>query len=303
VSADATLQGLTLSEGTLAPAFTAGTTSYAASVPNTTTSITVTPIVTASGATVRVNGAVVASGAASGSIALSVGANAIAVSVTAADGTTTQVYSVTVMRAVIVGASCVLIPSETEGPYPLATVRTNAAMLRRDVREDRTGVPLTLILTLVNVSQSCEPITNAAVYVWHCDKDGQYSGYSGGSNGNQLGQTWLRGIQNTDSSGRVAFTTIYPGWYGGRITHIHFQVYLNANVGGTATATSQLAFPQAITQAVYNSTLYAARGQNTSVASFAADNVFSDGTEFQLATVTGDITNGYTATLTVGVAA
>jgi protocatechuate 3,4-dioxygenase beta subunit len=104
-----------------------------------------------------------------------------------------------------------------------------------------------------------------------------------------------------DSNGEVTFTTIYPGWYSGRITHIHFQVYLNDNLNVTATATSQLAFPQAITQAVYNSTLYAARGQNTSVTNFSSDNVFSDGVTYQLATVTGSVASGYVATLTVGI--
>jgi protocatechuate 3,4-dioxygenase beta subunit len=99
----------------------------------------------------------------------------------------------------------------------------------------------------------------------------------------------------------VTFQTIYPGWYAGRITHIHFQVYLTT-LSGTASATSQLAFPPDITTAVYASSLYAARGQNTSVTSFAADNVFSDGTQYQLATVTGTIAGGLGAALTVGVA-
>lgn len=200
-------------------------------------------------------------------------------------------------------ASCVLIPTETEGPYPLSSVLSNAAIVRSDIRDGKTGVPLTVILNLVNVNQSCAPISGAAVYIWHCDKDGQYSGYSSGANGSHLGETFCRGIQVADANGQVRFTTIYPGWYSGRITHIHFQIFLNNNRSVAATATSQLAFPQAITQAVYGSTLYASRGQNTSVASFAQDNVFSDGTEFQLATVTGDLASGYTATMTVAVAA
>jgi hypothetical protein len=83
---------------------------------------------------------------------------------------------------------------------------------------------------------------------------------------------------------------------------VHFQIYVNNNKNVAATATSQMAFPQAVTQAVYASSLYAARGQNTSVSSFAQDNVFSDGTEFQLASVTGDVNNGYVATLTISVA-
>ena len=154
----------------------------------------------------------------------------------------------------------------------------------------------------MDVNDGCAPIANAAVYVWHCDKDGAYSGYSSSQNGSHAGETFLRGVQTSNAAGQVQFTTIYPGWYAGRITHIHFQIFLQNNTGGGAEATSQIAFPQAVTQAVYASSLYAARGQNTSVASFAQDNVFSDGVDFQLATVSGSVAAGYTAALTVGVA-
>jgi protocatechuate 3,4-dioxygenase beta subunit len=194
--------------------------------------------------------------------------------------------------------ACVLIPQETIGPYPLLQVLSNTALRRADVRENRTGVPLTLVMSLVDVNDGCSPVSNAAVYIWQCDKDGNYSGY-----GSETGRTYLRGIQFTEANGQVTFTTVYPGWYPGRVTHIHFQVYLNANLGGTATATSQIAFPPAITQTVYGSTLYSARGQNTTVASFSQDMVFADGTTYQLANVTGAVTSGYVATITVGVAA
>jgi protocatechuate 3,4-dioxygenase beta subunit len=202
-----------------------------------------------------------------------------------------------------VATGCTLIPTETQGPYPLLSVLGNSAIVRKDITEGKAGVPLTLTLNLVNVNESCGPIVGAAVYIWHCDKDGAYSGYSSGANGSHSGETFLRGIQVTNSSGQVTFTTIYPGWYAGRITHIHFQVYLNDNLNVTATATSQLAFPQDVTAAVYNSSLYAARGQNTSVTSFAQDNVFSDGTTYEMATISGDTANGYAAALTVGIAA
>jgi protocatechuate 3,4-dioxygenase beta subunit len=162
---------------------------------------------------------------------------------------------------------------------------------------------LTLTLTLQDVNNSCVPITNAAVYIWHCDKDGSYSGYSSPQNGSQAGKTFLRGIQETDSNGQVVFTTIYPGWYAGRITHIHAQVYLNDNLAVTATATTQFAFPPAVTTAVYDSALYSAHGQNTSVSSFAADGIFSDGTSRQLLDIIGDATSGYSASLTLGIAA
>lgn len=198
--------------------------------------------------------------------------------------------------------SCALIPQETAGPYPLLTILSNSALLRQDITEGRAGVPLRLALTFVNVNNGCAPLAHTAVYVWHCDKDGAYSGYDQ-PGANTVGQTFCRGIQVTDAGGAAAFTTVYPGWYAGRITHVHVQAYLADNLAVAATVTSQIAFPPAITSAVYDSALYAARGQNGSVASFAADNVFSDGTTYQMAAVTGDVISGYTATLTVGIAA
>lgn len=194
-------------------------------------------------------------------------------------------------------SGCHLIPTETEGPYPLKSILSTSTVQRTHIIEDRTGVPLEVVLKLVNVNNNCQALTNASVYIWHCDKDGVYSGYGTG-----VGKTFLRGFWPIDSSGSVTFQTIYPGWYAGRITHIHFQIYLTGNTT-TATATSQIAFPQEITTLVYNSDLYRAHGQNTSVTSFAQDNVFSDGTTYQMATITGDAVNGYTATLTVGVSA
>jgi len=207
--------------------------------------------------------------------------------------------------ACVFGSTCALIPSETDGPYPLYSILSNTTIQRRDITESKTGVPLRLILRLVNANNSCAPISNAAIYIWHCDKDGVYSGYANQTGGvNATGQTFLRGIQVTDASGQVVFDTIYPGWYSGRITHIHMQAYLNdAVTQGTAIITSQMAFPQDVTTAVYNSTLYAAHGQNTSVTSFAQDNVFSDGTTYEMATIAGDVSNGYVATLTLGIAA
>jgi len=204
------------------------------------------------------------------------------------DGTTTS------------DGTCTLIPQETQGPYPLLAILSNSAMVRADITEEKSGVPLTLKLKLVNVNDSCAPITSASVYIWHCDKDGLYSGYNQ-SAGNTVGQTFCRGIQDVDSNGEATFTTIYPGWYSGRITHIHFQVYLYSE--SVATATSQIAFPQDVTTAVYNSALYVGRGQNTSVTSFANDNVFSDGTTYQMASLSGNVSSGYVATLEVGVAA
>jgi protocatechuate 3,4-dioxygenase beta subunit len=135
------------------------------------------------------------------------------------------------------------------------------------------------------------------VYVWHCDKDGYYSGYN--QNGADMrGQTFCRGVLTTDTNGRVTFNTVYPGWYPGRATHIHFRVYLALDLQ----ATSQLAFPDAVTSEVYSSSLYAAKGQNPTTPT--NDGIFSDGVTYQMAAVAANATTGgYDAELTVGIAA
>lgn len=213
--------------------------------------------------------------------------------------TTTSTGSTSVTSTSTTG-SCALIPTETGGPYPLWNTIAQAAVYQRaDITENtQTGVPLTLTLKLVNVNNSCAVISGSMVYIWHCNKDGEYSGYSSSQNGNHAGETWLRGVQTTDSSGQVTFTTIYPGWYAGRVTHIHLRAYM----GNDLEVTTQLAFPESINTTVYNSSLYSAHGQNTSVATNAADGVFSDGTTYQLLTLTGNTTSGYVGTLEIGIA-
>jgi protocatechuate 3,4-dioxygenase beta subunit len=200
-------------------------------------------------------------------------------------------------------AGCVLIPAETAGPFPLLTVLGDPAFLRKDITEGRPGVPLNLTLEVVDVGRGCASVPGAAVHVWHCDKEGAYSGYALGAQGDHRGKTWLRGVQLTDGSGRASFRSIYPGWYPGRVTHIHFQVYIGDRRQGRATATSQLVFPDEVTAAVYASPAYAGRGQNSSVKRIADDFLFADGYSHQIARISGDPVAGYAAVLRVGVAA
>ncbi len=172
----------------------------------------------------------------------------------------------------------------------------NQAFFRRDVTEGRPGLALSLVLTIVNTNQNCQPLANAAVEIWQCDASGNYSEYSQpGYDG--TGQTFLRGLQVTDANGQVTFTTIYPGWYAGRATHIHVDVFVN----GVNKKTTQIAFPETTSAAVYATGVYASKGRNPT--SNASDMVFSDGTSTELATLNGTVSAGYTATLTVGVPA
>lgn len=145
-------------------------------------------------------------------------------------------------------ASCTLTPEETEGPYYF-----DANAIRSDIREDRLGVPLRLALRVMD-DDSCAPVPNAVVDIWHCDATGLYSGFEaastgapGGGSGRSDNETYLRGAQVTNADGVVEFLTIYPGWYRGRTIHIHAKVH----VDNTTVLTTQLYFDEAVTDAVY----------------------------------------------------
>jgi protocatechuate 3,4-dioxygenase beta subunit len=188
-------------------------------------------------------------------------------------------------------AACAVSPSETRGPYPdTVGMINNSAFFRRDITEGRSGLPLALTLTVVNVNSACSAVSGVQVEVWQCDAAGTYSEYGQGA-----GQTFLRGVQTTDANGQVTFNTIYPGWYAGRATHIHVDVYRS----GTIVKTTQIAFPEEVSRAVYASGVYASKGQSSTTN--ASDNVFSDGTQGEMATLTGSTASGYTATLQVGI--
>jgi protocatechuate 3,4-dioxygenase beta subunit len=156
-------------------------------------------------------------------------------------------------------SSCLLAPEQTEGPYYL-----DGSMLRRDIAEGRDGAPLELRLT-VQQADSCEPIENATVELWHCDAAGVYSGVDGESG------RFCRGGQRTGRDGVATLETVYPGWYQGRAPHIHVKVH----VGGNEVHTGQLYFDEAASAAVYRRAPYAARGQAQTPNS--ADGIYAQG--------------------------
>ncbi len=184
-------------------------------------------------------------------------------------------------------AGCAVTPAETAGPFP-----SHAHLFRSDIRESKPGTPVTLTINVVDTTNACSPVAGANVGIWQCDATGNYSEY-----GTQSAQAYLRGIQTTNASGQVTFTTIYPGWYRGRATHIHVEVVRN----GSSAKVTQIAFPEAVNAAVYSSGVYATRGANPTTNS--RDGIFADSLASELATVTGDQVNGYTATFTVAIAA
>lgn len=154
------------------------------------------------------------------------------------------------------GASCVLTPAQTQGPFFYDT-----RLERRDIRDGKAGALLQLGLRLVD-TQSCAPISGALIEVWHADAAGAYSAFdtSQGNSANTAGQTFLRGFQTTDASGLAEFLTIYPGWYPGRTPHIHVMVLLDPSRAQPSLLTTQLYFPETLTDTVYSRDPYAARG-------------------------------------------
>ncbi len=215
------------------------------------------------------------------------------------------------------GDPCVVnIPGETAGPYPAdgsnasnqtLNALTKSGIVRQDLRtslstgKTAAGTPLTITLELVNTKSNCAALAGYAVYLWHCDRDGNYSMYSSGI----TGEDYLRGVQVSDASGKLSFKTIYPGCYDGRWPHAHFEIYsslANATTSKNMVHTSQIAFPEDVCKAVYaGGQGYATSTRNLSRITLASDNVFSDGTGLQMATLTGSVAAGYTATLKVGV--
>jgi protocatechuate 3,4-dioxygenase beta subunit len=193
---------------------------------------------------------------------------------------------------------CVLSPEVTEGPYYIPNHLT-----RRDITDGRPGLPLALHITVVD-ADTCKPIKNADVELWHADASGVYSGYSanvppGGPGGRATPNNrkrFLRGHQKSDSAGRVVFDTIYPGWYRGRTPHIHMKVH----VGGQVVHTGQLFFNDGTSDAVYRTSAYRAHGQPDTTN--ASDSIYaSAGASKAKVRLTRRRHSGYRGRITVGV--
>lgn len=193
---------------------------------------------------------------------------------------------------------CTVSPSETAGPFP---TKSPSSLVDSDIRSDRAGVPLSVKITVNNSNAGCAALANAIVDIWHCDKDGNYSEYggSGMQSSNYTSVHFLRGRQTTNESGIVTFTSIFPGWYSGRAPHIHVHIY---NASGTSLLVTQIAFPTDVCDTVYTTaTGFYTRG--TQDTSNARDNVFADSLASELATVSGNVNDGYELTHIITVAA
>ena len=210
------------------------------------------------------------------------------------------------------GASASEVPDETAGPFPGdgsngPNVLSESGVVRRDITKSfgdasgvAGGVPTTLAMTLLDVGGGGKPLAGAAVYVWHCDREGRYSLYDD----EVTGENYLRGVQETGRDGRLSFKTVFPAAYMGRWPHIHFEVYESldaATSAGTLMKTSQIALPIETCKQVYATEGYEQSVQNLSQTSLDTDMVFSDGYAGQLAKASGSVSDGLTVRLNVGV--
>lgn len=188
--------------------------------------------------------------------------------------------------------SCVVRPALMEGPF-FVDEKLNRSDVRSDSRsgEVRPGVPLVLTFWVSQVRPgACSPLPGVMVDIWHCDALGAYSGVEANRT---VGQDFLRGYQVTAQDGGAKFTTIYPGWYPGRAVHIHFKLRYR----GTE-FTSQLFFPEEVTDQVHATQPYARKGPRNTPN--ARDSLYRNGGHQLLLSLRGSPSQGYTAGFDVG---
>lgn len=195
--------------------------------------------------------------------------------------------------------SCTVSPTETEGPFP---THSPSSYVRTDITDGRTGVAFTINIAIKNKNANCAALEGALVDIWHCDKDGNYSEYGGTQmqSTNYTTVHFLRGRQVTNANGLVSFTSIFPGWYTSRATHIHVHIY---NASGSSLLITQIAFPEGTGSAVATVNAASAYGYTKGMSGYtynANDNVFSDDSAgLELSSVTGSVANGYTLEHTI----
>ncbi|MFE0672444.1 intradiol ring-cleavage dioxygenase [Streptomyces sp. NPDC058867] len=206
---------------------------------------------------------------------------------------------------VAAAAVCTLTKEMTEGPYYL-----DGQLVRSNIAEDKTGIPLKLALTVVD-DDTCAPLSNALVEIWHADVLGEYSGFVGNNGHNEPDNgTFLRGGVLTGANGVANITTVYPGWYRGRCIHIHLKVHTNVTLtsdgsftGGQELHTGQLFFSETISTRVAAISPYT--GNTVTRTTLAQDSIYDEGgaaSGLLTLTALGSTTSaGYTGTLTLGI--
>jgi protocatechuate 3,4-dioxygenase beta subunit len=222
-------------------------------------------------------------------------------------------------REAFAGGACVPDPAETAGPFPADgtnpsqgitnDILTESGVVRRDIRRSfltsdtlAEGVQVVLKLNVANASDGCVGASGLAIYVWQCDRDGQYSLYGAPD------ESYLRGVSVTSLAGRVSFRTIFPACYG-RWPHIHIEVFSSlaeATNGRNAILTTQLAMPAKLSREIYRKAPgYGASVFNLERTSLESDLVFGTCTKKQRQLMTptflGDIHGGFVAEVDLNV--
>ncbi|NEB02462.1 intradiol ring-cleavage dioxygenase [Streptomyces sp. SID13726] len=241
-----------------------------------------------------------------GGAVAAVGGLAIA-GIASADTTTTTSGSTTAADTAATASSgiCTLNAEVTEGPYSL-----EGALVRTDIREDKEGFEVQYTFTVVDQANDCAPLADALVEIWHCDALGEYSGFVGGNGHTEEDNgTFLRGGQMTDANGECSITSIWPGHYVSRAVHVHMRVHTEVTLtddsytGGEIIHTGQLFFDPDINTEVQATSPYSAN--TTKETLLADDSIYDDGgASSGLLTLTAlgsSVSDGYAATLTVGV--
>jgi protocatechuate 3,4-dioxygenase beta subunit len=147
-------------------------------------------------------------------------------------------------RAASLTPACILTPASVAGPFYF-----DPRLQRADITEGHPGAPLRLRFIVMDAA-TCMPIQGARIDVWHTRADGFYSGYPGQGDNRRTdttGGTFMRGTQFADARGEAAFRSIYPGWYRGRTTHVHFKIFIDDR----DMLTGQMYFPDALSQYIY----------------------------------------------------
>jgi protocatechuate 3,4-dioxygenase beta subunit len=186
---------------------------------------------------------------------------------------------------------CMLQKEVTEGPFYV-----DPKLIRSDIAEGKPGLPMQLRLQVVTAD--CTPVVGARVDVWHCDAQGSYSGVKNlGGAEDTTGQTFLRGTQSTDAEGVASFETIFPGWYHGRTTHVHYKVFLEDKT----VLTSQIFFAETVNDAIYLDNAAYQRGDSRDMLN-SQDNIAQDAGDGAYAAVKMSEPDGHMeAALVVGI--
>ncbi|MFC6647139.1 Ig-like domain repeat protein [Granulicella cerasi] len=221
-------------------------------------------------------------------------------------GSTSSAVSIAVTTTTTSSCSTTTIPAVTEGPYWVTDSASgyNRSTITSDIAGTNTqsGVPLALTLYVYDAKNSCAAMQNVQIDIWHCNAAGVYSGIKSSTNGNgadYTSQSWLRGYQLTDSTGKVTFNSVLPGWYTGRTTHIHIRfrsTYDSSSDGSTNTA--QLFFDQTFVDTLDTTVSpYSSEGKNS--VTNAGDSIYTSEGGTTLLSLSGSASAGYAASFSI----